>query len=258
MIDQATQLMQLGNVASLSSAGAVVTTNGVEAVVIAAVDQTQVRVWADNQVQTWPSSQDVVPVTDSAQQRAALVRAVSSLEAMWRETGKRAAAESARHGQVLDDIRVYALDAHLDGSICCEGLNRFLCRFDLPEYEPFVRLDFTLSGRVTLTDTDSNGATAAVLAHLGAVLDGLQGVDDDSVELVGAVQSAEPVELVDGTGVCVTFSLAGQYDLDGDDEYDAVADCRNHLEPDLGALEGIVPDSLSFSFDSVTTDLIAE
>lgn len=258
MIDQATSLMQLGSVVSVSPVGTVVTADGVDAVAIASMDETKVRIWVQGHIQTWPADRAVAVVTDPAQQQSALARAVTSLDATLRENSQRAAAETARHAEILDDIRAYALDAHLDGSICRDGLNQFLSRFNLPEYEPFIRLDFTLSGTVTLMGTDSDGAAAAVLAQLGAVLDDLQGVVEDSVELIGAVQHAEPVELVDGAGVCVAFSLTGQYDVDNDDEYDAVADCRSHLVPDLSTVEGVLPDSLSFSFDDVTTDVIAE
>jgi hypothetical protein len=42
---------------------------------------------------------------------------------------------AGRHAATLAGIRSYAIDRHLDGAICHEGLNEFLRAFDLEEYE---------------------------------------------------------------------------------------------------------------------------
>ncbi len=80
-----------------------------------------IEVYRDNAISSFAPGTAVMPLVDPARQAAVLHGALTAV--------------AGRHAATLAGIRSYAIDSHLDGSICQEGLNAFLRAFDLEEYE---------------------------------------------------------------------------------------------------------------------------
>ena len=80
-----------------------------------------IEVCRDHAISSWEPGTAVMPLVEPTRQAAVLHSALAAVRS--REAG------------TLADIRSYAIDRHLEGSICEEGLNAFLRAFDLDEFE---------------------------------------------------------------------------------------------------------------------------
>jgi hypothetical protein len=64
--------------------------------------------------------------------------------------------DRAHHQRVLDDIRCYAIDRHLDGCFDRDHLNAFLTSFGLPPYQRRYTAPFTITGSYQVEATVDN------------------------------------------------------------------------------------------------------
>ncbi|KJS57064.1 hypothetical protein VM98_03110 [Streptomyces rubellomurinus subsp. indigoferus] len=84
------------------------------------------------------------------------------------------------HATTLADIRQYAIARHEDGSICREGLDRFLEEFGFEPYVTRVRVDYTISGSYEVEGHDATFAEEDAQGYLQPELSSLDDVVDES------------------------------------------------------------------------------
>jgi len=95
---------------------------------------------------------------------------------------ERVQARLAEKEQMITDIRAYAIDRHLEGAFCRDGLNTALRHFDLEPYQPRYHVPITLSATVHITADDADSAQQRVRY----LIDGIAysgDSDDDEVEI---------------------------------------------------------------------------
>lgn len=64
--------------------------------------------------------------------------------------------------QMITDIRQYAIDRHLEGAFCRDGLNTALRHFDLEPYTPRYQVPVTVEATVHITADDADAARRRV------------------------------------------------------------------------------------------------
>jgi hypothetical protein len=129
----------------------------------------------------------VSAVSDPAARDDLLAAAVRGL-GVQRHTATQQAARAVEdrdrdresHARVLADIRAYAVDKHQSGDICRGGLNDFLTAFGLPEFQPRVRVRYTLTGSYEVDADDADAADRDARGYLKPDLSQLDNVIDDS------------------------------------------------------------------------------
>ncbi|GAB7183041.1 hypothetical protein ATKI12_2872 [Kitasatospora sp. Ki12] len=133
------------------------------------------------------------PVADPAAQAAAMTEAVEALTICRRVAFEAHAEQREGHAQTLADIRQYAIARHEDGSICREGLDRFLEEFEFEPYVTRVRVDYTISGSYEVEGHDATFAEEDAQGYLQPELSSLDDVVDES--------STYDVTIVDVTAI---------------------------------------------------------
>ena len=78
----------------------------------------------------------------------------------------------------ITSMREYAIEAYRDGDICLDGLNRFLCHHDLPEYPPRRTAQVRLEFDVSLPNCDESDAYYRVRDYVTVKTE-----DEDVVEI---------------------------------------------------------------------------
>jgi hypothetical protein len=107
---------------------------------------------------------------------------------------ERAAVEVARLEEKVLDIRQYAIDKHLAGHYCREGLNEGLEHFGLEPYLPRYRVQVTVSATFEL---NADGADRAY-NRVRYLVDGLRysgDRDDDDLEVSEQLTVVDAAEL---------------------------------------------------------------
>jgi hypothetical protein len=180
---------------------AVTLPSGDQVVVLRQANNGQVEVWSFGHVTRREADTVVYAVADSARRDGLLTQVVHGLAEQRRVAIDRAAevaaerdAERDAHERVLSDIRAYAVDKHQDGTICRGGLNDFLTAFGLPEYEPRVRVYFTLTGSYDVDGEDADAARRDARGYLRPDLSALDNVVEDSDTFTVHVESVEELD----------------------------------------------------------------
>ncbi|MEU7525964.1 hypothetical protein AB0A74_09540 [Saccharothrix sp. NPDC042600] len=246
---------RLGAFTSPLAVPAVVHLDGVDIVVLTATGRTDVSVWAAGAVCHLPAGTPVVPVTDPARQGTVLRLALASLNRLRQQAEEALWTQRNHHMSTLDEVRSYAIEAHVAGDICRDGLNAFLCAFNMTEYRPRVRVAYTLGGTFTVTAQRDDHVIANAVDVLRPDFAEVDDVESATAEHEIMLRLVTPTTLEDGCGgFTVTYAINGSYVVDHDDPDEAETDCVGYLRPDLNGIEGLVPDTASFTVESVTTD----
>ena len=115
---------------------------------------------------------------DDDQLAAEVATAWQALHQRWENVQARLVEKE----QTIADIRAYAIDRHLEGAFCRDGLNTALRHFDLDPYQPRYQVPVTVSATVHITADDPDSAQRRVRY----LIDGLAysgDNDDDEVEV---------------------------------------------------------------------------
>jgi hypothetical protein len=148
----------------------------VDIVVLAHGTATSLDALADGQPASYDPTITVTEVDDPERQLAVLRAALSTLDQGRREAELRLDVEKARQAAVLDRIRSYAIERHREGMYCEEGLNTFLRHFGLPEYEPSIRVSYTIRGSYRTEGSDPDTAETDAADNLAVDLSEIDGV----------------------------------------------------------------------------------
>jgi hypothetical protein len=106
-----------------------------------------IQVWSErHHVTHYPASTPVTPVTDPARAARVLRQALTQQVEHTHAVQVTAKYDAGQHHRQLSEIRNYAIDRHLEGSFCRDGLNAFLTTFGLARFEPCIRVDYTVTG----------------------------------------------------------------------------------------------------------------
>jgi hypothetical protein len=179
----------LAELADQPDANPTILIGGVEAVVLGRTSSGSVAVYRDGVVHDYIGTIPVVTVISADNRLDVLERAVRDL-GRWREQSMTTAAELRA---VLPRIRAYAVERHQAGDICRDGLNRFFRTFDLPEYEPRLKVTYTITGSFEIADSDKDNARQAV-ADLRVELPDWTDIDDASADHSAYLDEAELVD----------------------------------------------------------------
>jgi hypothetical protein len=175
--------------------------SGDQVVVVGRADDGQVEVWSFGHIARRDPDTAVTAVSDSATWDGLVAAAVRGLAVQRNAATQRAAQavtdrdrDREAHEQVLSDIRAYAVDKHLDGDICRDGLNAFLTAFGLPVFQPRVRVRYTVSGSYDVEGSDDDTARRDAHGYLKPDLSQLDNVIEDSDSHTVDVDSVEELD----------------------------------------------------------------
>ena len=256
MTTQTTGLSALEALGSPFTIPTVIRIDDTDAVVLTVTGPDEVQLWTGDGVTSYAGSTVVEPVTDPVRTESVLRQAIASLNTLRREALETTLSLAEQHAATLAVVRDYAVEAYRDGDICEDGLNEFLRTFDLGEYEPYVGLNYTMAGSLTVAGADEATVRSTVAPALTPDLAAVRWVRDGSADHQVSIQAIRPVSTVDGRTVFeVDFIITGEYEVDSSDTDDAEADCRCNLRPDLADIPAVFLSSLSFTIEDVNSDL---
>jgi hypothetical protein len=99
-----------------------------------------------------------------------------------------------QHAEALNQVRAAAIEKHEDGGeVCREGLNAFLRELGLEEYEPRMRVGFTIRGSYEVDTTDDYEARTAAEDRLDVDLTAIGIADRDSLTHKVEVTNVETI-----------------------------------------------------------------
>lgn len=123
-------------------------------------------------------------VTDPDRRERVLRLSLSRLAARYRETLdtlETQRREATGNAAVLSEIREYVIGWHRDDEeISREDLDDFLDRFGLSPYRPRVQVEYTITGRYIVSDSDTDVAQADAENYLRPDLSQIDRVEEDS------------------------------------------------------------------------------
>jgi len=117
-----------------------------------------------------------------------------SVHAQAQQNREHLSRAEAEHADTIARIRAYAIGKHRSGDICRTGLDEFLEEFALGEYDPRVRVSFTIVGTYEVSSDDVRAARTDADGYLHVDLDRLDNVVPDSDDVTVTVTSALVVD----------------------------------------------------------------
>jgi hypothetical protein len=96
---------------------------------------------------------------------------------------ERVQARLSEKEQMIHDIRAYAIDRHLEGAFCRDGLNTALRHFDLEPYQPRYQVPVTVHATVHITADDAETARRRVRYLIDGIAYSGDSADDDDVDV---------------------------------------------------------------------------
>lgn len=243
---------------AVAGAPQVIRLGSTAAVVLGTTAAGLVEVWQQGQIRTHSPGTPADPA-DPVAAPAMAVQALRGVAAARRATITQVQAQALRHAIRLDEIRDYAVNAHLDGSICYDGLNQFLRTFDLAEFTPNLRLEFTIAGGYLVTGTDMSAARRDGESTLTADFSQVDDVVDESDDFTAVVETVRPVSWPGGAteGLVVAFAITGSYEVCHDSSDIAVDDGAAYLAVGLQDTAGVVEGSLGYRVEITSVERCA-
>ncbi|GAA0812147.1 hypothetical protein [Spirilliplanes yamanashiensis] len=171
-----------------------------DAVVLARRDRTVDVILDNGFVRTLHVSDTARPITEPAREAELLRRALRSVEARAVTAERSLREDTERHTSVLAAVRAYAIGKHRDGDICRRGLDGFLEAFDMPPYEPRIRVTFTITGSYLVAAENTREAESDAQGYLKADLSSLDNVVEDSDEITVHIDDVSLVDSGSGDG----------------------------------------------------------
>lgn len=139
-----------------------------------------------------------VLITEPAREAHLLRRALRTTEARAVTAERNLNQATERHTSVLAAIRTYAIGKHRDGDICRQGLDTFLKAFDLPPYDPRIRVTFTITGSYLVAAANTREAEQDAHGYLKADLSSLDNVVDDSEDITVRIDDVDLLDAASG------------------------------------------------------------
>jgi hypothetical protein len=165
-----------------------------EAVVLGRLTASTIEVYADGRIRAVPGARPVTDITDPERRLGLLGAALLTLDQERRQLAAQLADERSRHTAVLDNIRAYAIERHREDAFCRDGLNTFLRYFGLPEYQPYVRVAFTIHGSYRVDDSNADTAEDDAATNLGIDLSGVHYVISGSADYQVEIDEVETLD----------------------------------------------------------------
>ncbi len=160
MTDPTTTLAEL---ADRGPAAAVVEHDGLAVVVLDHSGEGQVRVMAEGLVLLDLAAGTLAKPTVASGAQIALAEVLGELDDLRRIALAGIEGSRQAHQAKLAAIRDYAIRLCRAGRICLSGLDQFLATFGLPEFEPMMRVHYTIRGSFLVHGTTEAHATAHAL-----------------------------------------------------------------------------------------------
>lgn len=177
---------------------AVTLPSGDPVVVLGRAVDGQVEVWSLGHITRRTADTVASAVSDPARRDGLLADALRGLGVQRQVASAQAARAMAdrdqerdSHEQVLDAIRAYAVGKHQNGDICRHGLEEFLRAFGLPEYQPRIRVHYTLTGTYDVEGEDIEAVRRDTRSYLCPDLSDVDEVVEDSDTHTVHVDSVE-------------------------------------------------------------------
>ncbi|MBO3752171.1 hypothetical protein J5X84_39435 [Streptosporangiaceae bacterium NEAU-GS5] len=172
--------------------GAVVCDGDRDIVVLGPAPHDSTFVYSDGTLITLPNARSVHLVPDEPTRTGALATAIAGIDRLRDEAIEKRLAERECHRAQLEEIRAYAIDQHLDGTICRDGLNAFLRHFDLGEFDVRLRVDYTIRGSYEVesgrTSQVRHEGERCLTVDLSGVDDVIEGSDTCEVDITDVVR----------------------------------------------------------------------
>jgi hypothetical protein len=165
----------LAELADQPGANPAILMGGTEALVLGRSGTGGVAVYRDGVIHDYLGTIPVVSIVSADNRLEVLERAIRDL-GRWHEQSITTAAELRA---VLPRIRTYAIERHRAGDICRDGLNQFLREFDLAEYDPRLRVTYTITGSFNADGADEDHLRQH-LEELRVELPDCDNIDEDS------------------------------------------------------------------------------
>lgn len=165
-----------------------------EAVVLAWHDAYSLEVFTDESgITVLPEGTEATEITEPSRKVGLVIRAFLAVDEARRQSEQQHARERQLHGATLTEIRRYAIEKHHEDFYCLDGLNAFLRAFGLPEYDPRLRVSFTISGSYEVDSTDESSTRYDAEQYLTARLTEISDLVDGSEDIGVQVNDVEPV-----------------------------------------------------------------
>jgi hypothetical protein len=176
----ASSLQTLAELSDGDSRITVVGLGGSNAVILGRHDAARIEVYHDGGVfELLPDDRLAIELTDPQPREAVISQALAQINELRQAAQDQLDEDQAQHRHVLECIRDYAIDRHREGNFCADGLNEFLRTFNLPEYNPRVRVTYSIRGRYEVQSSESDARDDAE-GRLGVDLTDLDDVIDGS------------------------------------------------------------------------------
>ena len=165
-----------------------------DAVVLGRLTASMIEVFAGGSLQSYPDTTPVTDIFDPERRVGLLTSAAFVLDQERRELARQITAEGTRHAEVLRDIRDYAIERYREDMYCVDGLNTFLRYFDLPEYQPSIRVSYTIRGSFRTERSDADAAEHDAANWLGVDLSSISYVIEGSADYHVTVDEVEELD----------------------------------------------------------------
>jgi hypothetical protein len=176
----ASSLQTLAELSDGDSRITVVGLGGSNAVILGRHDAAGIEVYHDGGVfELLPDDRLAIELTDPQPREAVISQALAQINELRQAAQDQLDEDQAQHRHVLECIRDDAIDRHREGNFCADGLNEFLRTFNLPEYNPRVRVTYSIRGRYEVQSSESDARDDAE-GRLGVDLTDLDDVIDGS------------------------------------------------------------------------------
>jgi hypothetical protein len=248
--------MMLGQFAlSHNDRPTVVIVAGTEAVVLDHDGRTNVRIWQSDVVTSRPADTPVEAVMPPAQAASVIRRALQSLTYQYLHAIRTRHADAVQHRMTMQAIRLYAITKHRQHVFDRQALNDFLAEFELPLYEPRLKLTFTILGSYEVTATEAETARRQAVQSLAVTIHRIQHIDLENYRLQIEVRDVVSVSQTAQPRLRVEYQLTGTVKLlRGDLEVTRI-EAQTSLGPDLSRLPDLVPDTALHDVDfEITVD----
>jgi hypothetical protein len=234
----------------------VVTIAGTEAVVLDHDGPTSIRIWQSDVVTTCPADTPVEAVTPPAQAAPIIRHALQSLTYQYLQAVRTRHTDAVQHRMTMHAIRLYAITKHRQHVFDRQILNEFLAEFELPLYEPRLKLAFTILGSYEVTAPQAETVRRQAEQLLSVTTHGIHGLDLDSYQLQIEVRDVvSVVSEIARPRLRVDYQLTGSVKLLRGDVEIARLEAQTLLGPDLSRLPNLVPDTALHDFDfDITID----
>ncbi|MEU7525965.1 hypothetical protein AB0A74_09545 [Saccharothrix sp. NPDC042600] len=225
---------------------AVVNLHDADAVVLGLATADTAWVWHDGTTSTHPATTPVSEVSSPNRCQLAIRQALLGLNHQRVRALQQCAETEEGLARTLQAIRAYVITKYHEGIISWDRLNEFLTDFDLRPYEPYLRMQFRLTGSFEVASADTTAAQASAATALTVA--GAGGISELVPESFTYRVAVTDVTIrrpeITTLRVHVGFDITGQAVIRSPFRTRAHNEAKRLLAPDLSRVPAVVPDSL--------------